>query len=83
MDPEEQPVNDELEDESESSDAESDEAGRDTDISDSWGALPATTQQVKAQSAPQICVSYTPRFTHRHSSCLIKFKVAVGESVCG
>jgi hypothetical protein len=51
MDPEEQPVNDEREGESQSSDAESDEAGRDTDISDSWGALPATTQQVKAQSA--------------------------------
>jgi hypothetical protein len=46
MDQEEQPVDEQHQDDSESSDAESDPGGRDTDISDSWGAIPATTQQV-------------------------------------
>eukprot|EP00882_Tetradesmus_deserticola_P024668 GHRQ01026974.1.p1 GENE.GHRQ01026974.1~~GHRQ01026974.1.p1 ORF type:complete len:202 (+),score=50.41 GHRQ01026974.1:588-1193(+) len=38
-----------IDDGSESSDAESDQEGRDTDISDSWGALPSTTQQMREQ----------------------------------
>lgn len=50
MDPEQQPIEEQQEEESESSDAESDEAGRDTDVSDSWGALPSTTQQVNSDS---------------------------------
>jgi hypothetical protein len=56
MDPEQQPVNEDPQNESESSDAESDEGGRDTDISDSWGALPATTQQVNSHIRPQVCI---------------------------
>ncbi|WIA19665.1 hypothetical protein OEZ85_005596 [Tetradesmus obliquus] len=49
MDPEQQPIEEQQEEEFESSDAESDEAGRDTDVSDSWGALPSTTQQMLEQ----------------------------------
>lgn len=48
MNPEERPANEQHDEGSESSDAESDQGGRDTDISDSWGALPSTTQQVNS-----------------------------------
>jgi hypothetical protein len=78
MDPEEQPMQEELEDEPESSDAESDEAGRDTDISVSWGALPATTQQVSSTIRPQVCIFGNIILKFRYGSCPTKFITGCG-----
>jgi hypothetical protein len=69
MDPEEHPVNEQHDDESESSDAESDQGGRDTDVSESWGALPATTQQVNSHMAIVILKNYQTGLPVRQNSC--------------